>query len=374
MAPIAGLLGKAKRMRRALLRAAVVAACFGAFGTGLAAEPDPALEAAAAARNRVAIEMANAGDWAGAAFAAEMALEANRAALGPDHPAVADSLFNLAMIFRNSGRSEQVRALHDEALQIRRRRAEHDPEAGPALADSLSAVGAMDLADGRTVLAKSRIQEALDLRLAGDGDPLAMADTMLLLSRAYRAEADYAAALGLTEDLVLIVERRLGPDHPAVAEGLAELAAIHAERGAPDQAAPLMLRVLYIHQSNFGKASVPVGHSYARLGALHDQDTDFARAAKFYTDGAEALAEALGPQAPAVIELTAHAAASHARAGDIEAALVAQRAMLDGAGDGPVSQATLDALGVLAETLKAAGRREAQAVKAAIARLSPRSQ
>lgn len=334
---------------------------------------DPAALEAAAARNRVAVQMARSGDWTGATFAAEIALESNKAALGDTHPVVADSLFNLAMIVRQVGDLERARTLHGEALAARRIAADQDPAQRFALAESLAAVGAQDLADGRLETAKERLSEAVGLHREFGDDPLSAADAMLLLSRAHRAGAQLLESQALVEELLPLVERELGPSHPVVAEALSELATIQALNGAPDDAARLMLRVLYINQSAFGPDSVPVGHSYARLGVFHDQHGDYDRAAKFFSDGALALTKALGQNAPAAIELTAQRAASLAKAGDVDGALAAQRAVLEGAGEGPVTSATIHALINLATSLTEAGRREASAVKAAIARLSARN-
>ena len=77
------------------------------------------------------------------------------------------------------------------------------------------------------------------------------------LRRAWRGRASRATSTSPAPStnpsrLLAIREKAFGPDHPAVASGLAGLAAVHVARGQYAQAEPLLKRALAISEKTLG--------------------------------------------------------------------------------------------------------------------------
>jgi len=210
------------------------------------------------------------GDYAEAARRLEEALLIHRAAGSSTHSDVAALANDLAACLRNIGRAAEAGTLHREALVLRR-------EAGDGtlpVAESLNNLSAVHMGGGEFALAVAELREALAIRdsILG-GEHLLTLQTMSNLATALwrhderaeardwmrRAESGYRALRGDGEDglgLVLanlaamqlaendqdgaaasleealaLQTRRLGGDHPLVAETLAKLAvSSHARR------------------------------------------------------------------------------------------------------------------------------------------------
>ena len=122
----------------------------------------------------------------------ERALKIREKALGPDHPDVATSLNNLAVLLHVQGDYTAARPLYERALKIKEQALGPDH---PDLALSLNNLAAL-------------------LKVQGDYTAL------LFKVRGY----DYAAARALYERALKIREKALGPDHPLVATSLNNLA------------------------------------------------------------------------------------------------------------------------------------------------------
>ena len=73
----------------------------------------------AAARNRDVSVLFAAGDVRGAYALGEKVLAENQAALGPSHPEVARSLYQLGVMNQRRGHYEEAEPQHLQALQIR---------------------------------------------------------------------------------------------------------------------------------------------------------------------------------------------------------------------------------------------------------------
>ena len=133
----------------------------------------------------------------------ERALAIDEAAYGPDHPAVAFGLNNLATILQDLGQPEQARPLQERALAIAE--AAYGPD-HPDVAIRLSNLAAI---------------------LGSLGD--------------------LEGARPLHERALAIAEAAYGPDHPDVATHLTNLATILQDLGQPEQARPLHERALAIN-------------------------------------------------------------------------------------------------------------------------------
>ena len=136
---------------------------------------------------------------------AEEALEVTKKTFGPDHPQVATSLNNLALLYDAQGRYAEAEPLYKRALAIRKK-----------------------------VLGPEHPQVATSLNN---------------LAELYRAQGRYAEAEPLYKRALLIMEKALGPDHLDVATVLENLAALYKEMGNEEDAKHLESRAQTIRSN-----------------------------------------------------------------------------------------------------------------------------
>ena len=177
----------------------------------------------------------------------ERALAIDEAAYGPDHPAVATDLNNLALILRDLGQPEAARPLQERALAIDE--AAYGPD-HPAVATDLNNL-ALILRDlGQPEAARPLQERALAITEAAYGpDHPAVATDLNNLALILRDLGQPEAARPLQERALAITEAAYGPDHPAVATDLNNLALILRDLGQPEAARPLQERALAITKS-----------------------------------------------------------------------------------------------------------------------------
>ena len=205
----------------------------------------------ASAATRLASFLSQADLNAEAEVLTERALASRERVLGPDHPDVATSLNNLAMIRELQGRHEQSAALYKRALAISEKTLGPDhPELAPIL------------------------------------NNLAL-NYHLFLKRDQQAEPLYKRALAVTE-------KALGPDHPNVAGALTSLATLYGDRGQHAQAEPLLKRALAIREA-LSPDDPNVASSLDNLAGLYRMQGQFAQAELLLKRALAISEKALGP-------------------------------------------------------------------------------
>ena len=120
----------------------------------------------AAARNREVSVLFAAGDVRGADALGERVLAENQTALGPSHPEVARSLYQLGVMNQRRGRYGEAERQHLQALQIREATL---PANDLAIADSVMALGAMYRNRGWYGQAEPFLKRGLTIREAALG-------------------------------------------------------------------------------------------------------------------------------------------------------------------------------------------------------------
>lgn len=251
------------------------------LGTGDYAEAERvAREAAAAARRAVADDdvqrvyvdlllgrvLKARADYAGAleTFTSALTWLEKAAAYGPDHPAVAAPLVNIADISLRIGDLPAAERDARRAVAVN----ERHPDVGPdheqtalalhALAGVLEArgdfAGAVEMLD-RTVNIKARRY--------GNDSPQATVSTQYL-GFTYFEKGDYAKAEPLLERVLANVEKQKGPDHPDTAVACNGLARLYRAMGRYDRSAMLQRRAAEILE----RSSLPAEHPLvARIGS-----------------------------------------------------------------------------------------------------------
>jgi len=92
----------------------------------------------------------------------------------------------------------------------------------------------------------------------------------------------YADAIPIAKNVLTIVEKALGPDHPGVATGLNNLAGLYESLGDYAKAEPLYKRAFAITEKAFGPDDPRVANSLNNLALLYESLGDYAKAEPLY--------------------------------------------------------------------------------------------
>jgi CHAT domain-containing protein/tetratricopeptide (TPR) repeat protein len=169
-------------------------------------------------------------------------------ALGPDHPDVAMSLNNLALLYQAQGVYGKAEPLHERALAICEKVLGHNH---PNVATSLNNLALLYEAQGAYGKAEPLYERALAIyeKALGPGHPN-VATSLNNLALLYQAQGAYEKAEPLVERALAIREKALGPDHPFLALSLNKMAHLYHDQGNHDLALNPHRRALDIEEIN----------------------------------------------------------------------------------------------------------------------------
>jgi len=217
-----------------------------------------------------------AGDFPGALADLTAARSIEAAAQGPDHPSVATTTGNLAVLQGRLGDPAQELASLTTAL------AAHERAFGP--------------------------------------DHPKVADLLNNLATARARAGDLDGAIGLYTRALAIRERALGPDHPDVADTLANIASARFLRGEVDQAEAALLQVLAMHERAHGPRHTTVADTLRNLGVVQDARGEYEAARATLERALEIRRHLLGDGHPDVAILLGILALVHRHTGELGAA------------------------------------------------------
>ena len=224
--------------------------------------------------------------------------ELQRRHLGPEHPSLATSLNNLALLYSNQGQYVPAEPLYQQALAIQEKilSPEH-----PAVATSLNNLAGLYHNQGQYAQAMPLYQRALGIqeKTLGPEHP-AVATSLNNLAGLYHNQGQYAQAEPLYQRALAIREKALGPEHPDMANSLNNLALLYCNQGQYSQAEPLYQRALAIQEKVLGAEHPDVATSLNNLALLYDNQDQYARAEPLYERALAIQEKALGPEHPAV--------------------------------------------------------------------------
>ena len=214
-------------------------------------QPGPAvMEDLAWLLNRAATYLRVQAQFTDAKALLERALAIDEAAYGPDHPAVAPGLNNLAQILRDLGDPAGARPVQERVLAITE--AAYGPD-HPVVAIGLNNLAAILWDLGDPAGARPVQERALAITEAAYGpDHPAVATGLNNLAQILQDLGDPAGARPVQERALAITEAAYGPDHPAVATRLNNLALILRDLGDPAGARPVQERALAIDEAAYG--------------------------------------------------------------------------------------------------------------------------
>jgi CHAT domain-containing protein/Tfp pilus assembly protein PilF len=250
------------------------------------------------ALNQQVIQLYNQGRYSEAIPLAQRALAILEKALGPNHPSLANSLGNLAILYASQGRYAEAEPLYKRSLAIK------EKTLGPNhfdVATSLNALASLYQHQGRYTDAEPLFKRslAIDEKALGSDHP----DVALLLNNlaeCYRLEGRYVEAEPLYKRSLAVSEKALSPDHPNIALLLNNLALLYQIQGRYPDAEPLYKRSLAIKEKALGPDNPDVALSLNNLALLYQVEGRYADAEPLHKQSLAIREKALGPDHPDV--------------------------------------------------------------------------
>jgi len=222
------------------------------------------------------------------------ALAIREQVLGPTHPEVATSLYNLAWLLLENGDYAEAKTLFTRALQIREQSfGPNSPEVAPVL----NGLGYLLYLSGDYAAARPLLEKALAIweRTLGPNHATVAISLNSLGLVLHHGLGDYAGARSLHERALQIRETALGPNHALVAQSLSNLAEVLRAMGSYAAARPLFERALQIREQALGPSHPSVAFTLNNLAILHYATGDFAGARRLHERALRIREQALGP-------------------------------------------------------------------------------
>ncbi|HEX6199978.1 MAG TPA: serine/threonine-protein kinase, partial [Thermoanaerobaculia bacterium] len=293
-----------------------------------------------------------------AAGALDAALEGRRRLLGLEHPKVAESLNELAIVLQDRGELERAEALYREALDMRRRLL--GPE-HPDVAQSLSDLGGVRWARGDLAAAEGHFRDSLAMRrrLFGAEHP-DVAKSLNNLAIVLWAQGRYGQAEDRFREALRLRRRFLGEEHVEVADALNNLAIVIQAQGRDREGETLYREALDMRRRLLGEEHPLVADSLNNVGYALQGMKEYAKAEGYHREALALRRTLLGEGHPAVAQslfnlgVVAHGLGDLGAAEERHREALALRRRAYGE-DHPEVAASLDGLG---QVLLDAGRQE----------------
>jgi serine/threonine protein kinase/tetratricopeptide (TPR) repeat protein len=205
------------------------------------------------------------GDYQTAAASLESALGIRRKIYGPEHTNVADTLAELGRIYQDQGLNARAEPLHREALAIRQTAlGDEHGETAVSFSDMASVLRLNgDLEGAETLLRRSL---AVNRKTRGEAHAMT-ATTLHDVALITAAKGDRNAAEALLRTAMDTHRKALGERHPLVAVSLNSLARILSDEGRHDEAAAALEAALDIARPALGNDHQLMAIYTIKLGA-----------------------------------------------------------------------------------------------------------
>ncbi len=155
-----------------------------------------------------------------------------------------------------------------------------------------------------------------------------VATTLNNLAGLYRQMGEYEKALPLYNRALDIRENLLGPQHPDVATSLDNLAVLYKDMGDYIKAVPLSGRALEIYEKVFGQQHPDVAITLDNLAGIYENIGDYEKALPLYKRAIEIKEKLLGPEHPDVATSLDNLAVLYKDMGDYKNAIsLSERAL-----------------------------------------------
>ena len=173
-----------------------------------------------------------------------------RAKFGLDHQKTLTVMNNLALAYGDTRRLAEAVPLLEEILKVRKLKLGPDD---PSTLLTMHNLGNAYWAAGRLADALAILEEAVALKKAKLGpEHSSTLVTMMNLAGAYREDRRIADALKLFDETLTLQKARIGPNHPDTLATMIQLGRTFLAAGRPADALPLLAEVLKISRARLG--------------------------------------------------------------------------------------------------------------------------
>jgi tetratricopeptide (TPR) repeat protein len=228
----------------------------------------------------------------------ENCLDLTQNRLGQQHPDVASSLRNLAILYLDKGKYEQAEPLFQQALEMRQLllRPQH-----PDTAQSLNNLALLYEFQGKYEQAEPLYKRALEMyqQLFGPQHP-SIADSLENFVVLYYKTGKYEQAEPLCQQVLEMRRQLLGQQHPDVAESLHNLASLYHLQSQYEEAESLYLQALEMRRQLLGQQHPHVANTLNNLANLYHLQSQYEEAESLYLQALEMRRQLLGQQHPDV--------------------------------------------------------------------------
>ena len=156
------------------------------------------------------------------------------------------------------------------------------------------AAGEQALAERDFERAEAQFQSALKQAEALGSDNPQTAETLMRMSRLYRAQGDYAKPELLYKECLSVARRALGPEHPDYAAYLNEVGRYYHARRKYKRSEDYYVKAFAIRVEKFGREHPLVAESISNLAVLYENLGQLARAAVYHEQALQIREKALG--------------------------------------------------------------------------------
>ncbi|KKD39519.1 MAG: tetratricopeptide repeat protein [Limnoraphis robusta] len=228
-----------------------------------------------------------------------LALEMRQQLSGKQHPDVATSLNNLASLYKSQGKYKQAEPLYLLALEMRK---QLFGEQHPDVANSLNNLANLYLSQGKYEEAEPLFKKVLEMRQQLLGKKhLDVATSLNNLATLYKSQGKYEQAESLFQQALEMREKLLGLEHPFVATSLNNLASLYESQGRYEQAEFLYLQALEMKQKLLGLQHPSVATSLNNLALFYSSQGKYEQAESLYLQALEMKQQLLGQHHPSIV-------------------------------------------------------------------------
>ncbi len=240
--------------------------------------------------------MARYGRWTEVEPLCQNALALRESILGPEHPATALSLHNMASFYDSQGRYAEAEPLLKRAIAIREKTLGNDHSSTLL---SLTNLASIYNSHGRYAEAEPLFVRALAIMGTALG-PEHPNQAALLNNAAslYENQGRYPEAEAFYTKALALREKVLGLEHPDTALSLNNLGTFYGKIGRYPKAEPLLKRALTIWEKALGPEHPDTASSLNNLAFLYTRQGHYSEAEPLYTRALAIREKALGPEHP----------------------------------------------------------------------------
>ena len=215
---------------------------------------------------------------------------------GEAHRDYAQSLNNMALLYRGMGKYAAAEPLLRQANEIMQKTRGEDH---PDYATSLNNLAGLYRAMGNYIAAESRYHQALEIRLKTLGeDHPDYAASLNDLAGLYRVMGNYTAAEPLYHHALEIKRKSMVKEHPAFATSLNNLAKLYHDMGNYAAAEPLYHQALENRRNALGEDHPLYAQSLNNLAELYQAMGNYAAAEPLSRKALEIVSKVLGENHP----------------------------------------------------------------------------